>query len=173
MGVFDSSNEAFGCTGYNAKKPLLLKQYRCWKNQEKPPKTVIFEKIVFFLDFSWFFQQQYIAKSWGFLCCNQCIQTLHLSYQTPPYDDFHFSGYNGFLQFFRPPVPGVKRKILFIFKIFSVFLWHKAYKTVQKRTSVEIVPPLILVNKGSILPIAWWSCIGKCLRLQLVQQVCF
>ena len=56
-------------------------------------------------------------------------------------NDFHFLGYNGFLQFFRPLVPGVKRQILFFFKIFSVFLWHKAYKTIQKRTSVGIVPP--------------------------------
>ena len=123
------------------KKPQLLKLYRCWKNQEKTPKTIIFEKIVIFWGFSWFFQQRYIEKSWGFLRCNQCIQTLHLSYQTPPYDDFHFSGYNGFLQFFRPPLPGVKHNFFFFVKIFSVFLWHKAYKTIQKRTSVWIVPP--------------------------------
>ena len=141
-GVFDSSNEAFGCTGYNAKTTPTLKPVPLLKISGKTTKTVIFEKIVFLGGFLDFFQQRYIAKSWGFLRCNQCIPTLHLSYQTPPYNDFHFSGSNGFLQFFRRPVPGVKRKILFFFKIFSVFLWHKAYKTIQKRTSVKIVPPL-------------------------------
>ena len=39
-----------------------------------------------------------------------CIKTLHLSYQTPPYDDFHFSTYNGFLEIFRPLVGGVKNQ---------------------------------------------------------------
>ena len=35
---------------------------------------------------------------------------------------------NGFLQFFRPLVAGVKHQIFISRKIFSVFLWHKAYK---------------------------------------------
>ena len=34
--------------------------------------------------------------------------SLHLSYQTPPYNDFHFSTYNRFLEIIRPPVGGVK-----------------------------------------------------------------
>ena len=35
---------------------------------------------------------------------------------------------------------GLKHRISIHFKIFSVFLWHKAYKTTQSRTSVGIVP---------------------------------
>ena len=64
----------------------------------------------------------------GFLDCNQCIKTLHLSYQTHPYDNFHFLGYNGFLQSFRPLVQGVKHEFFSSRKIVSVILWHKAYK---------------------------------------------
>ena len=76
------------------------------------------------------------------MCCNQCNKTLDLSYQTSPYNDFHFLAYNGFLQFFRPLVAGVKRKNFIIKKIFSVFLWHKAYKNTRAE-QVWIVPPLI------------------------------
>ena len=60
--------------------------------------------------FSLFFHQRYCFKSWGFL-----------RLQTPTYDNFHFLGYNGFLQFFRPLVLGVKRKILFFSSIFSSY----------------------------------------------------
>ena len=123
------------------KTPALCK-VTFWKKSRKNPKHYNLKKIPFLGGFSWCFQQQYSFKSWGFLHCNQCIQTLHLSNQTPTYDDFHFLGYNGFLQFFRPLVPGVKHKISFFFKIFSVFLWHKAFKTIQGRTSVGIVPPI-------------------------------
>ena len=47
-------------------------------------------------------------------------------------NDFHFLGYNGFLQFFRPLVEGVNHPFFFFFRknIFS-FLWHKAYKIIQ------------------------------------------
>jgi hypothetical protein len=60
--------------------------------------------------FSWFFQQRYNTKSWGFLRCDQCVLALNLSYQTPPYDDLHFSVYNGCLRIFGPLVEGVKNK---------------------------------------------------------------
>ena len=96
----------------------------------------IFQKLPFFGTFFRFFQKWDLAASWGFLRCNQCIKTLHLSYQTSPYDDFHFLAYNGFLQFFRPLVTGVKRKNV-ILKKKSVFLWHKAYKTTRARKSLE------------------------------------
>ena len=108
---------------------------KLWKKPQ-----LFFLKWYFFAFFSWFFPQRSIDKSWGFLRCNQYIQTLHLSYQPTPYDGFHFVCYNGILQFFRPLVPGVKCNFFF-FKMFSVFLWHKAYKTTQSRTSVGIVSP--------------------------------
>ena len=38
-----------------------------------------------------FFPKWDFAERWGFLHYNQCIKTLHLSYQTPPYNDFPFS----------------------------------------------------------------------------------
>ena len=63
MGVFDSLNEASGCTDYKAKKPQLFAMYRCWKNQEKTQKITPF-----------------------------CNLALHLSYQTTQYDDFPFFG---------------------------------------------------------------------------------
>ena len=90
---------------------------------------VIFEKMVIFGDFSWFFSKRDFAERWGFLRCNQCIKTLHLSYQTPPYDDLNFSAYNGLLQFFRPLVGEVKNQFKNISKLFSVLLWQKASKT--------------------------------------------
>ena len=72
-----------------------------------------FSKMTIFWRFSWFKKKNWTLQRAGFfLCCNQCIKTLHLSYQTLPYEDLHFLGYNAFSQFFRPPV----------------FLWHMAYK---------------------------------------------
>ena len=49
-----------------------------------------------FLDFSRLFQQWYIAKSLCFLRCFQCIQTLHLSYQTPFYNDLNLTIFYNF-----------------------------------------------------------------------------
>ena len=112
------------------KNPQLSARSHFFKNQEKPPKNGHFWKMVIFGSFSWFFPAWDFAEIWGFLRCNQCIKTLHLSYQTPPYNDFNFLGYSGFLQFFRPLVAGVKHQIFISIKIFSVFLWHKAYKII-------------------------------------------
>ena len=123
-------------------KTLTLCNVPLLKKSRKTPKNYIFFKNDRFWWFFLIFQQRYIFRSWGFLRFNQCIKTLHLSYQTPPYNDFHFSGYNGFLPFFRPPVPGVRRKNYFFFKIISVFLLHKAYKTTQ-----SIILYLILSKK--------------------------
>ena len=56
MKVFDSSNEATGCTDYNPKKPQHFAMCRCWKNQENPPKnTFFFQKWQFLLFFPDFF----------------------------------------------------------------------------------------------------------------------
>ena len=93
---------------FQRKKPQLSGRSHFFKNQEKPPKNGNFWKMVILGGFSWFFPEWDFAESWGFLRCNQCIKTLHLSYQTPPYNDFHFSAYNGFLEIFRPLVGGVK-----------------------------------------------------------------
>ena len=42
-----------------------------------------------------FFQKRSIEMSSGFLRCNQCIETLLLSYQTLPYGNFNFSLFQG------------------------------------------------------------------------------
>ena len=65
-----------------------------------------------------------LAESWGFLRCNQCIKALLLSYQTPPYDDFHFSTYNGFLEILDPGRGGQK-SILNVLKIIFIFSMAK------------------------------------------------
>ena len=103
-----------------------------------------------FLDF---FRNGTLQRTGVFLSCNQCIKTLHLSYPTPPYNNFNFLGYNGILQFFRPLVAGVKHQIFISRKIFSVFLWHKAYKITQAgnlslilREILQKGPPLLYIN---------------------------
>ena len=96
MGVFDCSNETSGCTDYNAKNLKL---------------DFFFKNVCFWWFFLISFSNGTVLRVGFFLRCNQCIHTLHLNYQTPPYDGFIFLGYNQFLQFLRPLVPGVKRKI--------------------------------------------------------------
>ena len=80
--------------------PISLK---IMKNHQK---NVFFFKSVILDDFFGLFTKWDFAECWGFLRCNQCIKTLHLSYQTPQSNDFHFLAYNGFLQIFRPLVRG-------------------------------------------------------------------
>ena len=113
----------------------LIAQMKCFdalittqKTQALCEKMVIFEKWSFWVIFLDFFRNGTSQRAGVFLRCNQCIKTLRLSYQTSPYDDFNFLGHNGFLHFFRPLVAGVKHQIFCSRKIFSVFLWHKAYK---------------------------------------------
>ena len=50
-GLFDSLNEAFWCTDYNAKNFSSLQNQISEKNEEKPKKIGIFEKMVFFWRF--------------------------------------------------------------------------------------------------------------------------
>ena len=64
--LFDSLNEAFWCTDHNAKNLSSLQSPISEKNQEKPQKMGIFEKIIIFGVFSWFFQKCDFAESWGF-----------------------------------------------------------------------------------------------------------
>ena len=69
---------------------------------------VILEKWSFWAIFLDFFQNGTSQSAGFFLRCNQCIKTFHLSYQTPPFNDFHFLAYNGLLRYFRPLVGGSK-----------------------------------------------------------------
>ena len=92
------------------------------KKSRKTAQNDHFSKMTIFGSFSWFFKKWDLAESWGFLRCNWCIKTLHLSYQTSPYNDFNFLGYNGFLQFFRPLVAGVKHKKKIKKKQFSLII---------------------------------------------------
>ena len=87
-GMFDSSNEKFWCTDHNAKNLSSMQSPISEKIKKTHKKMDIFEKMVIFGGFSWFFQKQDFAESWGFLRCNQFIKTLHLSYQTTRYHDF-------------------------------------------------------------------------------------
>ena len=112
------------------KTPALCKvPFKKKKSRKSAKKNGQFWKLVILGDFSWFFPKWDFAERWGFLRCNQCIRTLHLSYQTPSYDDFHFLAYNGFLQFFRPLVGGVKNQFSKFSKKKSVLLGQKAFKT--------------------------------------------
>ena len=50
MGVFDSSNEAFWCTDYNAKNPSSLRGPISLKIKKKRKQIVILEKWSFWVD---------------------------------------------------------------------------------------------------------------------------
>ena len=76
---FNSSKEASWFTEFN--KNNFSSVYRFWKNQEKPPKMGIFQKMANFGSFPWFLQKRHFIKSWNFFRCIQCIKTLLLSYQ--------------------------------------------------------------------------------------------
>ena len=104
-GLCDSLNKAFWCTDCNAKKLTSLRSLISEKMRENRQKIHFFQKCHFF-SLSWFFLKQDFVESWDFLRCNQCIKTLHLSYQMTLLDDFHFSPYNGGVCFFRPLVRG-------------------------------------------------------------------
>ena len=69
-------------------------------------KWIFFSKNYHIGVFSWFFQQRYIGKSWGFLRCNQCVLALHLSYQTPQSDDLNLLA---LLEFFVICLTGMHR----------------------------------------------------------------
>ena len=97
--------------------------------QKKRKKIVIFEKWSFWAIFL-AFSKMGLCRALGFLRCDQCIKTLNFSYQTPPYDDFHFLAYNGLLRFFRPLEGGLKNKFSKFSKLFSALLWQKATKTI-------------------------------------------
>ena len=108
--------------------------------------------------FSWFFQQRYNTKSWGFLRCDQCVLALNLSYQTPPYDDLHFSVYNGCLRIFGPLVEGVKNK----FSKYFQFSYDKRHiKPTAPEKARNSPPPLL---QHSLQPMAKghnkhaWNC---------------
>ena len=98
--------------------------------------------IIFFVFFL-IFQQRYRFKSQGFLCQNIKHPYMMISI---------FVGCNGFLQFFRPLVPGVKCIILCFYKMFSVLLWHRACKTTHSIILFLILrkmppPPLLQVGR--------------------------
>ena len=108
-------------------------------------------------DFSWFFPKWNFAERWGFLRCNQCIKTLHLSYRTPQYADFHFLPYNGFfLKFFRPLVTGGKhknfifRKILSSEKYFQFSYDIRHIKPPRPENVLNIPPPSIIIKSVSL-----------------------
>ena len=109
------------------------------KKSRKTVKKGHFWKNGIFCGCSWFFRKWDFAESLGFLRCNQCIKTVHLSYQTAIYDDFHFSLYNGGVLFFRPLVGGVKIQFWIFFFIIS-FLIHK---TTPKNTWGSSVSPML------------------------------
>ena len=103
------------------KNPALYKvPFR--EKSRKIARNDHFSKITIFCGFAWFFREMKgmrPRRELGFfLCFNQCIKALHLSYKTLPYKDFHFLAYNGFLEFFRPLVAAVQRKIFILKKYF-------------------------------------------------------
>ena len=106
-GVFDSSNEAFGCTGYNAKKPQLLKQYRCWKNQEKPQKKRSFLKKMFFWGvFLDFFSNCRLQRVEVFCVVISASRRFIWAIKHPRTMIFIFLDIMGFYNFLDPPYRG-------------------------------------------------------------------
>ena len=135
------------------KKPHLSAKSHFWKNEEKPPKNTIFSKMPIFYGFSWFFQKWDFVESWGFLRCNQCIKTLHLSYQMTLSDDFHFSPYNGGVRFFRPLVGGVKIQFWNFWKKTSILI----HKTTPKNTWGSSVSPMLRKMEELVPPLVWFK----------------
>ena len=139
MGVFDSSNEAAGRTDCNTKDLSSL----CCTVAEKIAKTqkiTIFSKMTIFMGISWFFQQRYIAKSWGFLLCNQCFLALHLSYQTPHQMILIFWLIIIFLKFVDP-LKGIQNSFWKFWKLFLVFFYDKMNLKAAAPEFVWNIPP--------------------------------
>ena len=90
--LFNRLNEV-SCHTDNNMKNLNSFNVPLLKNPDKNKTNFFSSTITVDCGFSWFSQQQCFAKGGGFLHCNQCTKTLHLSYQTPLYKDFHFSGW--------------------------------------------------------------------------------
>ena len=110
------------------------------------------KKCSFFMFYFLFFQKWDFAESWGFLRCNHCIKTLHLSYQMTLSDDFHFSSHNGGVRFFRPLVEGVKIQFWHFLKLISSLMHQTTPKTTwgsnvspMLRKMEELVPPLLVL----------------------------
>ena len=78
------------------------------KSGKYAQKLPFFQKCPFFVVFLDFFRNGTSQRAEVFLRCDQGITTLHLSYQTARWRDFHFSPYNGGVRVFRPLVRGVK-----------------------------------------------------------------
>ena len=146
--MIDSSNEAFWCTDYNAKKTQTLCIVAFRKKSRKIAQNDNFSKNswCFFLTF---LEMGPCRELCFFSRCNQCIKTLNLSYQTCPYNDFHFLAYNWFLQYFRPLVAGVKRKnfILKKYTQFSFGIRHIKPPGPEKVRNSPPPPPLSTIFK--------------------------
>ena len=93
-GRFYSSNEALWCTDYNTKNPSSLWSAIPEKIKKNCTKWKLFK--------TWSLKKWDLTESWGFLRCNQCIKTIHLSYQISPYNDFIFWLLMGFAIFQTP-----------------------------------------------------------------------
>ena len=63
-------------------------------------------KMYFFCGFYKKNSEMGLCRELGFLRCNQCIKTVHLSYQTAIYDDLIFLLYNGGFAFSDPGTEG-------------------------------------------------------------------
>ena len=101
----------------NAKqKTSTLSHVPLLKKLRKTPKNDFFFKwslLGVFLDF---FSNGTLHRVKVFLRCNQCVLVLHLSYQIPPTNNFHFSAYNSFFSssnFQTPRTGGVLKKNVF------------------------------------------------------------
>ena len=128
LGCLIAQMKRFDALITTQKTPVSAKSH-FGKNPEKIAQNDHFSNMTIFWRFFLIFKEMGPCRGLGFfLHCNHCIKMLHLSYQTPPYNDFHFLGFNGFLQFFRPLVAGAKHQQKKSRKLFSVFLQHKAYK---------------------------------------------
>ena len=87
--VFEGLYDVSWSTEFNDKETgfvLSTILENIWKNCKKGP--ILLD--LFYGQVS-FFQERSIEMSSGFLRCNQCIKTLHLSYQMALSDDFKFS----------------------------------------------------------------------------------
>ena len=89
-------------------KPSFLCDVPLLKKLRKTSKNCNFFKNYHFWGIFLNFSATVHCKEQRFFLCNQCVQALHLSYQTLSYNDFHFSAYNVFFFKFLDPWYGGK-----------------------------------------------------------------
>ena len=117
------------------------------KINKKHQKCPFFKNAIFWQFFLFFSSKWDFIKTWSFLCCNQSIQTLYLSYKTALKDYFHFLPYNGGFAFADPWYGRQKfslekkKKTIFIYKTTPRNIWGSNLFPLLRKIEELVLPP--------------------------------